>query len=221
MTAPPRNGKTQNSARVCGSAKKIGVLCSPNRRGVVRLFAAFWSLIEAFRAKDPPRRQPARQLPAVDFQLSLATESAESAYPEQPVAVRTGASIEHVVMLMKTQRAGAVIVCDAADKLVGVFTERDALRLMADKADLSAAIETAMSSEPVTVTATSSMASAIETMSAGGYRHLPLVSADDPTEAVGMIDVKGIVRYLVEHFPNTIYTLPPTSERSTPEREGA
>lgn len=157
----------------------------------------------------------------MDFQLSLETESAESAYPEKPVAVRTGVSVELVIMLMKTQRTGAAIICDTDEKLVGVFTERDALRLMAEKADLSQPIDSVMSSSPVTVTATSSMASAIETMSAGGYRHLPLVSADDPTEAVGMIDVRGIVRYLVDHFPNTIYTLPPTSERSTPEREGA
>ncbi|MEO1496088.1 MAG: CBS domain-containing protein [Planctomycetota bacterium] len=157
----------------------------------------------------------------MDFQLSLATESAKSAYPDEPVAVRTGVSIAHVVQLMQNQRVGAVIVCNDDEHLAGVFTERDALRLMADGADLNASIETQMSAPPVSLTATSSMASAIETMSNGGYRHLPLVSADKPTDAVGMIDVKGIVRYLVEHFPNTIYTLPPTPERSTPEREGA
>ncbi|TWT47704.1 CBS domain-containing protein [Botrimarina hoheduenensis] len=157
----------------------------------------------------------------MDFQLSLATESATSAYPEKPVAVLAGVAISEVVKLMRANRTGAIIVLDEAEKLIGVFTERDALRLMAEGADMSGPIESEMSKTPASITTTSTMAEAIRAMSDGGYRHLPMVSPSDPTQTVGMIDVRGILRYLVEHFPNTIYNLPPTPVGTTPEREGA
>lgn len=173
---------------------------------------------DRLRGRRHPLRPPNT---AVDFQLSLETESAKSAYPEEPVAVLQGVSVAEVIRLMRAQRAGAVIVLDEQEQLAGIFTERDALHLMAEGADLSGPIDDQMSRTPLTANASETMAKAIETMSQGGYRHLPLVDEEDPTQAVGMIDVRGVVRYLVEHFPNTIYTLPPAAERSTPEREGA
>lgn len=157
----------------------------------------------------------------MDFQLSLATESARSAHPETPLAVHRGETVATVIGLMRASRAGAVIVVDAEESLVGVFTERDALRLMAVGADLDVPIDQRMSAPPVTVTATSSLGEAIGRMSDGGYRHLPLVDADDESRTVGMIDVRGVVRYLVDHFPNTIYNLPPNPSGSVAEREGA
>jgi hypothetical protein len=54
-------------------------------------------------------------------------------------------------------------------------------------------------------------------MAQGGYRRLPIV--DPQGRPLGMIDVAGIVHFLVEHFPGTIYNLPPTPH-STLDREG-
>ena len=103
----------------------------------------------------------------MDFQLSLQTESARSAYPETPLAVEPGTPIEQVVRLMQAQKVGAAIVCEK-DRLVGVFTERDALRLMAEAADLSAEVSTEMSSSPVVVDESSTVGEAIARMSDGG-----------------------------------------------------
>jgi hypothetical protein len=38
---------------------------------------------------------------------------------------------------------------------------------------------------------------------------------------VGLLKVRGIVHYLVEHFPKTIYNLPPEPSMVTQQREGA
>lgn len=156
----------------------------------------------------------------MDFQLSLQSETTQALYPDEPVAVETHERIDTVIELMKAQRVAAVLVTEA-DRLVGVFTERDVLRLLADRADLARPVREVMSSPPVTVTNACTVGDAIHRMSDGGYRHLPIVAADDPQTATGVVDVRGIVRYLVEHFPNTIYNLPPHPERATPEREGA
>ena len=55
-------------------------------------------------------------------------------------------------------------------------------------------------------------------MEEGGYRHLPVVVDDKP---VGILSVKRIVHYLVEHFPATVYNLPPGFQTFLPRREGA
>jgi hypothetical protein len=55
-------------------------------------------------------------------------------------------------------------------------------------------------------------------MQKGGYRHLPVVIDDKP---VGILSVKRIVHYLVEHFPTMVYNLPPHSPPTPPRREGA
>ena len=60
---------------------------------------------------------------------------------------------------------------------------------------------------------------AVRRMEEGGYRHLPVV--DDVGRPVGVLSVKRIVHYLVEHFPATIYNLPPDPGVIPQEREGA
>ena len=76
-----------------------------------------------------------------------------------------------------------------------------------------------MSTKVTTLQADASMGEAIKTMSVGGYRHLPIVNADG--KPTGMESVYGIVHYLVDHFPQTIYNLPPDPRSITSEREGA
>ncbi|TWT88894.1 inosine 5'-monophosphate dehydrogenase [Pseudobythopirellula maris] len=158
----------------------------------------------------------------MDFQLSLQSEKARSAHPDQPLAIDPGASLGEAISLLRAQKSSAVMVCEG-DQLVGIFTERDALRLMAGKADFSAPVSSAMSPEPVTVDENATLAEAIQLMTDGGYRHLPLMSGDGKAGStpIGSVDVRGIVHYLVEHFPNTIYNLPPSGAESSAEREGA
>lgn len=156
----------------------------------------------------------------MDFKLSLQSETIRSVYPEGPVAVTSDTLIATAIELMQAEKAAAILVCDD-DRLVGVFTERDVLRLLAERADLDRPITDVMSGTPATVTDDATVGEAIARMAEGGYRHLPIVSSIRPSEATGMVDVRGVMRYLVEHFPSTIYNLPPPSTGTAAEREGA
>ena len=154
----------------------------------------------------------------MDVFLSLDSDPVGSAYPDQPLATTPNATVADVLQLLRAQNTGAVLICDG-DQLQGIFTERDALRFMAEGADLSELISKVMSRKLVTISATETVAAAIKKMSAGGYRHLPIVdSAGRPT---GVVAVHGIVHYLVDHFPETIYNLPPEPRVAQSEREGA
>ncbi len=66
-----------------------------------------------------------------------------------------------------------------------------------------------MVANPVTLTANETIAVAVQQMSKGGYRRLPIV--DRQGKPTGVVQVSGIVHYLVEHFPKTVYNLPPVA----------
>ena len=153
----------------------------------------------------------------MDLELNLTTESVELASPLPPISVAPHTPIREVFQRLKGEGRGSILVCrDGA--LVGIFTERDALRLMARGGNLDAPVESVMIRNPVTIDATATVAEAVEMMSSGGYRRLPII--DRQRRPVGVVQVSGIVHYLAEHFPKTIYNQPPVSHPVTQDREG-
>lgn len=155
---------------------------------------------------------------AVNFDHQLTTETIEQAHPVEAVCVDPGVTVRAVLQLMKERNDGSVLIT-RDDKLVGIFTERDALRIMAEGADLEIPIEQVMVADPVTLSASDTVGKAIAKMSIGGYRRLPIVG--ESGGVIGVLKVSGILRYLVEHFPDVVYTLPPKPHHRTATREGA
>jgi len=156
--------------------------------------------------------------------LSLSADLVTQAHPDQPLAVSGDATVGEVIELMRAQRGSCVLVCgesqaDCQGQIEGIFTERDALRWMAAGDSPQKNIRELMTAKPEVLKETATVGAAIETMSEGGYRHLPIV--DGQGVPTGVAAVRGIVHYLVEHFPQTIYTLPPEPGKSPSDREGA
>ena len=80
-------------------------------------------------------------------------------------------------------------------------------------------IREVMTDGPAFLQAKATVADAIRTMSEGGYRHLPII--DGAGVPQGVLAVRGIVHFLVDHFPETIYNLPPDPGKSFIARDGA
>ncbi len=154
----------------------------------------------------------------MDFQLDLNSELVKHAHPVEPLCVEPQTPVSQVLDKMRDARRGAVLICEDG-KLTGIFTERDALKLTAGGADASQPISAVMISSPVSLQEKATVGQAVSKMSFGGYRHLPIVDEND--KPVGMLQVSGILHYLVEHFPGTIYNLPPNPHHSPQQREGA
>lgn len=154
----------------------------------------------------------------MSFHLSLNTEPVTAAYPNEPLLVSPDTEVGDVLQLLQAHRAGSVLICEETS-LLGIFTERDAMRWMTSGESKHVAIEAVMSHDPQTISHTATVGDAIRLMSEGGYRRLPILSADG--KPIGVAAVNGIVHYLVDHFPQTIYTLPPKPGSLTSEREGA
>lgn len=154
----------------------------------------------------------------MSFQLNLNTETVAECHPAKPLCVEPTESVGEALRQMKEGNRGAVLVCRDS-VVVGIFTERDALKLMLDGTGFEEPIVRFMKRDPVVVRANDKVGKAIALMAKGGYRRLPIV--DERGRATGMIKVGSILHYLVEHFPSVIYTLPPEPHQTTQQREGA
>jgi CBS domain-containing protein len=155
----------------------------------------------------------------MELARNLKTESISRLHPTPPIHVAPEQTVAEAVALMRGQCVGCVLV-SRDDQLVGIFTERDLMRrVLATGQPLSAQIAAVMTPDPVVIHDKQPIGAAIRLMEEGGYRHLPVVDAD--RRPLGVLSVKRIVHYLVEHFPATIYNLPPDPDAFPHEAEGA
>jgi CBS domain-containing protein len=140
-------------------------------------------------------------------------------HPTPPRHIGPDQSVAEAVALMRQYEVGCLVVTKD-DRLVGIFTERDLMRrVLAAGLPLSTPVSQCMTPDPVFVDEKESIRAAVRRMEEGGYRHLPVIG--DTGKAVGILSVKRIVHYLVEHFPGTIYNLPPDPDAFPQEADGA
>lgn len=154
----------------------------------------------------------------MNSQINLAVDPVIRAHPRTPLCIDPTASIREAMAVLRDSCRGCLLIC-RDNRVAGIFTERDALRLMASEADFDQTIESVMQTSVVTVEYDESVHEAIARMLKGGYRRLPVLN--DTGEPIGVLTVKTILHYLVDHFPSVVYTLPPEPHYSTHLREGA
>jgi CBS domain-containing protein len=147
----------------------------------------------------------------------LAFESVVEAEPIAPYCVTPQATLREVLGVLEQNNGGALVCHEGM--LVGIFTERDGLRALADAIPLDTPIGTLMTVSPVTVRTSTSIATAVRKMAVGGYRRLPIL--DDAGRPCGVLTTSGLVHYLTEHFARTVYNLPPSAGAVPTERDGA
>jgi CBS domain-containing protein len=127
-----------------------------------------------------------------------------------PVLIDASASVVEAVDAMNEHHIGCLLV-QRNGKLVGIFTERDVLtRVVFHEGNRALKVEAVMTPNPETLRASDSLAFALNRMSDGGYRHVPIV--DRAGAPVGVLSVKDIVNFVVDLFPEDVLNLPPTPE---------
>lgn len=139
--------------------------------------------------------------------------------PQPPLQLGPQQTVGEAVRLMQQKGSGCLLVCEG-ERLVGIFTENDLLRrVLAPRLPLTTPLAACMTPDPITVQPRDSISAAVRKMQKGGYRRLPVV--DEAGCAVGILSVKQIVHYIVEHFPTTVYNVPPDPDRVQERPEGA
>lgn len=154
----------------------------------------------------------------MDLAKNLKVESVSRLHPTPPWMVQSTQTVAEAVELMRREEVGCVLICQG-QRVVGLFTERDLMRrIIAQGKPLTLPISECMTADPVRVHPKDSIGSAVRLMEEGGYRHLPVMDEEKP---VGILSVKRIIHYLVEHFPGTVFNLHPDPGAVQQEREGA
>jgi CBS domain-containing protein len=112
----------------------------------------------------------------------------------QPIVVTPETSVGEAVRLMKQRRIGCVLVVSGG-RLAGIFTERDLLLKLIGTDDALDALylRDYMTPGPETVEGGDSLRIALNKMSVGGFRHIPVVAEGQVT---GLVTAKDALKYL-------------------------
>lgn len=112
---------------------------------------------------------------------------------QNPLVLKASDSVQQACEAMRARRAGSVLVVDGERRLVGIFTGRDAVRLLAEgKQAAATALSEAMTAHPVTVSPDSRAIDALRCMCDGGFRHVPVLDHGRIWGVVSRNDFKGM-----------------------------
>ena len=122
-----------------------------------------------------------------------------SAVPAKgPVKVAIGDPVALAVRMMQHTDTNCVLVMDGS-QLAGIITPWDILHKVAGPAeDLNAvSCREIMTSDPVFLRDDDDIAVAINKMSIGGFRHIPLLHGDQP---VAVVSIGDLFRHIAHHL---------------------
>jgi CBS domain-containing protein len=148
----------------------------------------------SFRDLDVPSSHSAEGLARHVMEDTLAQLDHEA-----PILVNTEMPALEVARQMREANTGCALVVDGT-RLVGIFTEHDLLRAMATAAgaqtqesSMQVAVKNLMCPDPETLPEHESIAFALNKMSIGRYRHVPIECVDG---SYRIASVKSVLKYI-------------------------
>ncbi len=110
---------------------------------------------------------------------------------QTPITAPKTASVVEAARLMRMHTVGSIMVVDGT-RLIGIFTERDALfRVLAASRDpATTKLADVMTPQPQTIHPDEPFLRALRMMHEGKFRHMPVVEFDRP---LGMISIRDAI----------------------------
>lgn len=112
------------------------------------------------------------------------------------VTLQANTSLEGALKSLAQNRIGAVVVLDRQDKIAGVFSERDAVRALAKEgaSALHKEISHLMTRKVISCSQEDNLDQALELMTQGRFRHLPVV---EDGQLFGIISIGDVVKHKI------------------------
>ncbi len=173
---------------------------------------------EAYFDDGTPRRQRI-------FDAELLEEPVTLLPSRPPFALPREASTKQAMRTMQRDHRGCVLITEDGtlrSRITGIFTERDVVIKVIDSGRNPTEVPLAdvMTPDPESLTVDAKLAWALNMMSVGGFRHLPVV--DERGWPAFILSVRLIVDFLVQSFPAEILNLPPDFQlEKSMSRDGA
>jgi CBS domain-containing protein len=132
--------------------------------------------------------------PALSFQSRLLGEHLDDLGAPPPLTVSPDAPVDAVIAKMQEAESDCVLVT-VDDRLVGIFTDRDAVVKAAGKHLDAFHVRDFMTADPVVLRHDDPIALAIHKMAVGGFRHIPIIDDGRPT---GVVTARDVFHHLAE-----------------------
>jgi CBS domain-containing protein len=110
---------------------------------------------------------------------------------EDMVTAKPDITVKDAIKILQEKHVGSIIITDDDQKCVGIFTERDAIRLVAGDVPLETAIDQVMTKHVATIGEEASLDEARRIIVSHGIRHLPVVNSRE--ELVGLLSVRRLL----------------------------
>jgi CBS domain-containing protein len=110
------------------------------------------------------------------------------------VSIEPNATLASAVALLAQKRIGAVLILGAGRRIAGILSERDIVRALAERGAraLEEPVSQVMTRKVSTCTDSETVASIMERMTEGKFRHVPVV---DQGQVVGIISIGDVVKH--------------------------
>ena len=110
---------------------------------------------------------------------------------ENVITQKRDTTIQGCIELLFKTHVGSIVIVDDEQRCTGLFTERDVIRVVAQKIPLDAPIEKVMTKNIFTVDEDATFEEVKTVLKTHGIRHLPVVNS--AIKLVGLISVRQIL----------------------------
>ena len=157
--------------------------------------------------------EESRSYGVVETEPGTMTQSAETNMPrthatvrnlldrkgEDVFTIRPAAPLSQAVVALRDKRIGALVVTDANGTLLGILSERDIVRKLAETPGqtLPQSVEENMTRKVTTCTPDDTLVSVLQAMNDGRFRHVPVV---EDGRLCGMLTIGDLVRHRLEEL---------------------
>jgi CBS domain-containing protein len=117
------------------------------------------------------------------------------------VLVEPQMTLFEAAQVMTENRVGAVVILGSEHRIVGILSERDIVRAIARRGAkaLDEEVSQVMTREVMTCTEDETTARVMSRMTAGRFRHLPVMKAN---RLIGIVSIGDVVKHRVEEIEN-------------------
>lgn len=115
-----------------------------------------------------------------------------------PVTVLPTATVEEAAKLMYSEGVGSVVITSPEGRVLGIFTERDLVRVVGRGIPLTTRVGEVMTKNPVTIRAEDALTKAVLILAERKIRHLPVV--DEEGRVRGVISARDIASTLKKYL---------------------
>lgn len=115
------------------------------------------------------------------------------------VTIEPNATVAAAIDLLAQKRIGAVLILGADRRISGILTERDIVRVLAERgaAALNDPVSAAMTRKVSTCHENETIASIMERMTEGKFRHVPVI---DQGRLAGIVSIGDVVKHRLQEM---------------------